>query len=457
MLAFAAVGLVATLVLSVALIQSMRNYYENEKKSELFRLANTLSINLSSSGFFDEAAYGDFLKHIKAVTDGRVMVADEAGTILYDTNDLETGKTYATREIIGGLGGKSSYIHVKERSVGQVVVPVNNADRTKVSGVIVLTSSYESVTSAIARMKNITYMTAVVLGFLILGLSYYFSGVFTKPFQELIQHMNRVTEGHIDEQFGVRGNYEVQEIATTFNHMVNRLAEQEENRQQFVANVSHELKTPLSSMKVLAESLLSQEGMPVELYREFLEDIRNEVDRENKIINDLLVLVTMDKKEQQLSFEEVDMNQLVESVLKRLKPLADQKSIQIVFESFRQVRCQGDETKLSLALTNVVENAIKYNNEDGEIRVTLDADHKNLYITVQDTGEGIPEESIDKVFQRFYRVDKTRSRDTGGTGLGLSIVQKTILMHKGTIKCESQLHEGTTFSIKLPLNQVTQG
>lgn len=431
----------------------MQRYYIDEKKSEMFRIANTIAINLMITGFFDGNDSTDYLKTINAVSDGRVLITDDRGTVLYDTNGLETGKLYASKEIISSLKGQTSYIYSKKLNIGKVIVPIQNKSDGKIKGVVLLTSSYGSISKGSERMRNITYLIVMSLAVLVFLLSFTFSGAFTKPFQQLIAHMNRVTDGHVDEQIRIKGNYEIQEIATTFNHMINRLAEIDDNRQQFVANVSHELKTPLSSVKVLAESLLSQDDLPIEIYKEFLTDINNEVDRENKIINDLLVLVTLDKKENALKLTDIDINALIESILKRLKPLANQKNIQMIFESFRQVICEVDETKITLAIMNLIENAIKYNRQYGYINVQLNADYKYMYITVKDTGEGIPEESIDKIFQRFYRVDKTRSRDTGGTGLGLSIVQKTVLMHKGTIKCESEVDKWTKFSMKIPLKQ----
>jgi signal transduction histidine kinase len=201
----------------------------------------------------------------------------------------------------------------------------------------------------------------------------------------------------------------------------------------------------------LAESLLNQKNVPEELYQEFLDDINHEIDREAKIINDLLSLVSLDKNDEILNVTKVNVNELVEGVLRRLKPLTIDKHIELVFESYRNVVAEIDEVKYSLVITNLVENAIKYNREYGLIKVTLNSDHKQFVLSVKDTGIGIPKESQEKIFERFYRVDKTRSRDTGGTGLGLSIVQKTVTIHNGTIICESEEDKGTLFTIKNPL------
>ena len=237
--------------------------------------------------------------------------------------------------------------------------------------------------------------------------------------------------------------------------MLGRVKSLDNSRQEFVSNVSHELKTPLTSMKVLADSLVGQENVPVELYQEFMQDIAEEIDRENKIITDLLTLVKLDKKAANVNIDTVNINELLELILKRLKPIAGKRNIELILESFRPVNAEVDETKLTLALSNLVENAIKYNVEDGWVRVSLNADHKYFYVTVADSGKGIPEESLDHIFERFYRVDKSHSTEIDGTGLGLAITRSAIMMHHGAIRVKSTEGEGTTFSVRIPLTYIS--
>lgn len=247
---------------------------------------------------------------------------------------------------------------------------------------------------------------------------------------------------------------ETQMISSVFNKMLKRMKVLDDSRQEFVANVSHELKTPMTSIKVLADSLAGQENVPVELYQEFMQDIAVEIDRENQIITDLLSLVKMDKKASELNVEKVNINEMMENILKRLKPIADKKNVELVLESYRPIVAEIDEVKMSLALTNLVENGIKYNIQDGWVHVTLNADHKYFYVSVADSGIGIPQESLDRIFERFYRVDKSHSREIGGTGLGLAITRNAIVMHRGAIKVKSEEHKGTTFSVRIPLNYI---
>jgi signal transduction histidine kinase len=228
----------------------------------------------------------------------------------------------------------------------------------------------------------------------------------------------------------------------------------ENTRQEFVSNVSHELKTPITSIKVLADSLLMQEDTPVELYREFLLDITDEIERENKIINDLLSLVKLNRSSGDMNITSVNINELLELILKRLRPIAQKQNIEVVFESFRAVIAEVDEVKLSLAISNLIENAIKYNKPDGWVRVSLNADHRYFFIKVSDSGIGIPEDAQDLIFERFFRVDKARSRESGGTGLGLAITRNVVQMHRGAIRVYSKEGEGTTFNVRIPLNYI---
>ena len=186
-----------------------------------------------------------------------------------------------------------------------------------------------------------------------------------------------------------------------------------------------------------------------------MEDITKEIEREDKIITDLLSLVKMDRTVADLNITEVDMNVLVELIMRRLRPIAQKRDVEVVYESVRPVIAAVDEVKITLVISNLVENAIKYNKEHGWVKVTLDADHQFFTVEVADSGIGIPEESIDQIYERFYRVDKSRSREIGGTGLGLAIARNAVLMHRGSIRVESIEGEGTTFTVRIPLSYIS--
>ena len=275
-----------------------------------------------------------------------------------------------------------------------------------------------------------------------------------RPFRRLTKSIKDVQDGYEADFISVNSYSETETMSAACDEMLRRLQTLDESRQEFVSNVSHELKTPLTSMKVLADSLVGQQGVPEELYQEFMGDITAEIDRENKIITDLLSLVKMDKKAADLNITHMDINQLLEDILKRLRPIADKRNIDLILDCFRPVEADVDEVKFTLAISNLVENGIKYNVDDGWVRVSLDADHKYFYVTVADSGMGIPEDSIERIFERFYRVDKSHSKEIGGTGLGLAITRSAIAMHHGAIKVFSKEGEGTTFSVRIPLSYI---
>ena len=323
---------------------------------------------------------------------------------------------------------------------------------------------YYMFASSYTRQLNVyvTHMMllVVILFFVMLLLSglltFYGSWNSNRRLEQLETAMRRYVQGDYSQSIDTDSfvGTELEQVASLAEQIGSQSGRAEESSRQFVSNVSHELKTPLTSMKVLADSLLMQEEVPNELYREFMQDIAEEIDRENSIISDLLTLVKMDRKTQELNIAVTDVNEFMETILKRLRPIAEKANVEVVFESNRSVSAEIDASRLSLAFSNLVENAIKYNNENGWVRVTLDADHKFFYVKVSDSGMGIPQESLDYIFERFYRVDKSHSREIGGTGLGLAITKSAVVAHRGATKVQSKLGEGTTFTVRIPLRYI---
>ena len=277
----------------------------------------------------------------------------------------------------------------------------------QLQGVMLVSVSAVDIAETLAEMEQRGVMLIGSIVVLSVFLAWLLSTILVKPLARVTKAIEDLTDGMLDEEISVPDYTETELITDAFNKMVNRMKILDESRQEFVSNVSHELKTPLTSMKVLADSLVGQQGVPEELYQEFMSDITAEIDRENKIITDLLSLVKMDKKAADVNITHMDINQLLEDILKRLRPIADKRNIDLILDCFRPVDADVDEVKLPLAVSNLVENGIKYNVDDGWVRVSLDADHKYFYITVADSGMGIPEDSIERIFERFYRDRKS--------------------------------------------------
>ena len=395
---------------------------------------------------------------LTTIYDGRVIIVDDNFKVYHDTYNLDDNKTIIAEEVIRSFQGQEVTNYDAENHYIEMTIPIIDPDDTSstVQGVMLISVSTDNIVlnhgylSQVATIILVIVVVATVF-FGILVILY-----FMKPFGKLSDGIAAIKEGYGDDALQVNDYTETALICKRFNEVIGRMKIADESRQEFVSNVSHELKTPLTSMKVLADSINSMPDAPKELYQEFMEDITSEIERETKIINDLLSLVKMDKSAADLNVTSVNINELLEQILKRLQPIADKQQVELVLESFRPVTAEVDEVKLTLAITNLVENAIKYNRADGEgwVHVSLNADHQYMYLKVEDCGIGIPEESLDQIYERFYRVDKSHSREIGGTGLGLAITRNCILMHRGAIKVHSVLGEGTTFDVRIPLNYI---
>ena len=329
-----------------------------------------------------------------------------------------------------------------------------NIDNQNIDGVLMFIASTENLVSVAEGVGNTERFLYITLTAIVFVLSVIIGGRLLRPLINLRDDISSIGYGKLDQKIEHNEYQLTKSISENINTTLAKLQDADKSRDEFVANVSHELKTPITSIRVLADSLMSMENVPNEMYAEFMQDISDEIDREAKIIDDLLSLVKLDKSANTLVTEQVDINQLIKQILKRLRPIAQKRDIEMTFETIRDVSADVDETKLSLAINNLIENAIKYNKDGGFVKVSIDADHKFFYIKVKDSGDGIAPEYQDLIFERFYRIDKARSRQTGGTGLGLAITRNVVHLHDGIIKVSSKEGEGTTFTVRIPLNHV---
>ena len=394
------------------------------------------------------------LEMLSNVYGGRILIVDRDFKIVKDTYHVDEGKTLVSPKIIRSFKKGEPTDYQRKGQVIEFAVPVRSADVPQIQGAMLVTISCSEITATMMELNYQGLLLIAVIVVLSVFLGYILATVLVKPLARVTKSIEDLTDGYQNDEISVPDYTETELITDAFNKMLARMKVLDESRSEFVSNVSHELKTPMTSMKVLADSLVGQQGVPEELYQEFLQDITAEIDRENRIITDLLSLVKMDKKTADLSIQHMDINQLLEDILKRLRPIADKRSIDLILDSFRPVEADVDEIKFTSAISNLVENAIKYNVDDGWVRVSIDADHKYFYVTVADSGMGLPEDSLERIFERFYRVDKSHSREIGGTGLGLAITRSTIAMHHGVIKVFSREGEGTTFSVRIPLSYI---
>ncbi len=459
LITYIVIGVFPLIMLSQLTLNSVQKYFVEERKKELLLQANVVSGHIGISNYMydnSKAILFDYdINQTSKQSGYRIIVLDKSGVVVNDSNKTEEGKTYFLPEVVDALNNKDVASVQNNGTIHAAVSIVD--DRSNCIGVVMVCDSITDIAENVDGIKKQVLSIIMILLVIVSVIIVFLSWLFTNPLNSTIEVIKKMGEGHFDQRIPVNDIFhtELAELAESCNNMAEKLDQVETSRQEFVSNVSHELKTPLSSIKVLSDSVLLQDPdtVPKEMYVEFLQDINSEVDRMTAIINDLLTLVRMNRQEIPLNPKLENITDMVEDIIKRLIPIAEADNIEIVYNKVKSVSAEVDGMKLSLAITNLIENGIKYNTENGKVTVTVDADHQNAFITVSDTGLGIAEEEFNKIFERFYRVDKNRDRQTGGTGLGLAITKSAILMHDGAIKVSSKENEGTTFVVRIPLKQ----
>lgn len=451
-------GIAPTFLLRTGILSVYEKRAVNTRTVDITSQAKLLASQIVANNYLQDTSSKNIttqLDQLSTIYDGRVMLIDSSFTIVKDTYALDEQKTILSEEVMQAYNGETVQKYDADNHYIEMTFPMHDESGKNVIGVMLVSVSTDSIAATLAILKQYALMIQFLVAVIVVIAGFAVSTAFVRPFRRLTKSIKDVQDGYEADFISVNSYSETETMSAACDEMLRRLQTLDEGRQEFVSNVSHELKTPLTSMKVLADSLMGQEDIPVELYREFMTDIGAEIDRENKIINDLLSLVKMDKSAGNINITSVQINELLERIMKRLRPIAQKQNVELVMESFRPVVAEVDEVKLTLALTNLIENAIKYNNPDGWVHVSLNADHQNFFVTVEDNGIGIPKEAQNRIFERFYRVDKSHSREIGGTGLGLAIARNAIIMHRGAIKVHSMEGEGTTFTVRIPLTYIS--
>ena len=451
------IGILPNIVLRVGILTSYEKRAVSNRCIDILSQAQILANQVVTYNYMadlSEEVINVQLDQISNIYDGRLMIINSHFKIVKDTYGIDTGKTIISEEVVKSFRGKEISKYDPDSRYIEMAVPLKNSTTQESLGVMLVSVSTDSIMMNYDYLKKNLQIIEMVNAVIILAFALFWAHRLVWPFKKMTKSLEEIQAENEEEELMISDYTETEAISDAFNEMLGRMRGIDDSRQEFVSNVSHELKTPLTSMKVLADSLLGQEDVPVELYKEFMGDIAEEIERENKIINDLLSLVKMDKAAGGLNISVVNINELLEMIMKRLRPIAEKQNIELVLESFRPVSAEIDEVKLSLALNNLVENAIKYNRKDGWVHVSLNADHKYFFVRVEDSGIGIPEEYLEHIYERFFRVDKSHSKEIGGTGLGLAITRNAVLMHRGAIKAHSKEGEGTVFTVRIPLNYI---
>ena len=427
------------------------------------RLATTFAPLFQSAS---SDAVNEALVSAAGETGGRLLLIDRDGKVQYDSFSRLCGVRLSLPEVLSVLtGGHSSAYGIHRLNAGGVGLSDSSAGvhvaycaaeligtRGSLGAVLLVSPVQEMMASLDAVQRQlITVFIAVAAAALLAALV--FARVITNPITVLTRAIQRMGRGDLSVRVKVRASGEMRVLADSYNAMAEQIENLDKSRNQFVSNASHELKTPLTTMKILLENMIYQPEMPAELRQEFMTDMNHEIDRLTSIIGDLLTLTQLDNHRLTLKEERFDLSALTEETLRLLHPAAEKRKQTLQSRIAPEVTLTGDRSKLSQVIYNLTENALKYTPDGGRIDVTLEKAGQEAVLTVKDNGVGIPKEDQAHIFDRFYRVDKARSRETGGTGLGLSIVRQLVALHGGTVGVESAPKEGSVFTVRLPLTR----
>ena len=454
------VGIVPINLLKFGILQNYEKQTVSQRAAMIRNQCQMIASQLSESGYIHgntSELVETELVQLGSLYNGRVVIVNSNFRIIKDTYGIDENKVIVAEEVLQCFRGMDSDNYNRYEEFLEVTVPLRDDVTKEMMGVMIISVPTIDIREGRTALGSTVFTLQIAMTLAVLSVAFYAARLLVKPFGKVTASLEDVKGSFLDEDISMPDYTETELLSEAYNRMRRRMKVQEDSRQEFVSNVSHELKTPLTSMKVLADSLVAQGEMgevPNELYKEFMTDIAEEIDRENTIITDLLSLVKMDKRSSDVNIKETNINDLIALILKRLRPIAARQNVELVLDSFKPIVAEVDETKLTLALSNLVENGIKYNKENGWVHVSLNVDNTFFYVKVEDSGMGIHEEAQEHIFERFYRVDKSHSREIGGTGLGLAITRSAILMHHGAVRVYSKEGEGTTFTVRIPLKYV---
>lgn len=448
-------------------VMAFLNVYCSETSQELFYQSQKVSMRdktqlvasaLGAQDILNEDSVATTVEALDDLKVTRLIVTNASGAVLYDSlsDHPSAGDYYLYPEIVLALQGNDVFTSNYHDGVmeSQAAAPI--LSYSTLSGCVYMMEYDTELGALIQSLQQNILTVSIALEILLLFFSLIFSAVFTKRLGRIMSSIRTIREGDYSHKLHLGGRDELSILGDEFNDLTDRLRESEQRRRQFVSDASHELKTPLASIKLLSDSILQNE-MDTQTVREFVADIGDEADRLNRMSYKLLSLTKVDAISEK-DCEIVYMAPTIRRVVRMLSAIADNAAVVIRTEIVRDSSILIQEDDLYQIIFNLVENGIKYNVPGGKLTICLDRREDNAVLQIRDTGVGIPEAAIGHIFERFYRVDKARSRRSGGSGLGLAIVHDMVNRNRGTIHVESQVgkNSGTTFTLEFPVFDVEE-
>ena len=331
------VGLIPCLIMRYAILQNYERRAVNIRTSDISTQVRILANHLITYHYLGDTSsevINAELDQLSNLYDGRVLIINADLRIVKDTYGISEGKTIISEEVIRCLGGESANKYDRENGYMEMTIPITETVELEgpvgagekvdlVRGVMLVSASNDNIIATMDSLNRQAMVVESIVGVLIFVTTLLVSKFLFAPFKKMIEALDQVQEGYTSDPISVTDCLETEHIGDAFNRVLGRMKMLDDSRQEFVSNVSHELRTPITSMKVLADSLITQKDVPIQVYQEFMTDIAAEIEREDKIINDLLSLVKMDRTSADLNISEVDINALVELIMRRLRPIAN--------------------------------------------------------------------------------------------------------------------------------------
>ena len=449
--AYVLITSVVLLFLNIYAPRTIRSLTFSAQRTAMTDKAQLIVSAFSSYETLDAQSVQEVIRSVNDLHTTRVVVTDPAGYGIYDSFRLQSaeGKLALFPELAEALAGKDVvYIQYEDGAlVSRASMPI--LAYNKLLGAVYLLERDTDQGALISSLETNLLRISLVLEGAGIVFSLFFSLAFSSRMRSIMHSVRQMRDGNYAAKLKVRGRDEVGQLGDAFNDLADRLNQSEEVRKQFVSNASHELKTPLASIKLLSDSIL-QNDMDMATMREFVSDIGSEADRLTRLSQKLLELTRLDSTPHE-ELELVEVDQVADRVLRMLLPLARKQEIRLSLDCQSGCRILATEDDLYQILFNLVENGIKYNHPQGSVTLSATHDDELVHIRVADTGSGIPNEAKAHIFERFYRVDKARSRKAGGAGLGLSIVHDMVLRNDGAISVRDREGGGSVFELEFSL------
>lgn len=453
---YVVITFVVLLILNLYCSKISQMLFYQSKEVSMIEKCQLASDEIATLEVLNSSTVTGIMSQMDSLKVSRMIVTDHSGLALYDSMQQDTGSYVLFPEIIQAMGKNTlglegndvfSWKYHNGAMESRAATPIIYYG--SIIGCVYMTEFDTAQGALIQSLQSTVLQITLILEIIVILFSLAFSSTFSRRLKKIMASMRIIQEGDYTHKVNMGGNDELTVLGAEFNDLTERLYNSEQKRRRFVSDASHELKTPLASIKLLTDSIL-QNDMDLETIREFVGDIGNEAERLNRMTAKLLSLTKVDGQEA-VDSEIIYMSPTVRRVTRMLTPLAQQANISI------ELSLDGDcpililEDDLYQVVFNLMENGIKYNQPGGILTVKLFQHEDNAILTVQDTGMGIPEESLSHIFERFFRVDKARSRASGGSGLGLAIVRAIVHRNRGEIRVQSSVGEGTTFTVIFPI------